>query len=57
MRKTLLTSAAVLLMSASSAWAADDLLAMARQHFKPIPSIIPSVKDNAVTREKAELGM
>lgn len=56
MRKTLLTSAAVLLMSASSAWAADDLLTMARQHFKPIPSIVPSVKDNAVTREKVELG-
>jgi cytochrome c peroxidase len=35
---------------------ADDLMQAARQRFKPIPSTVPSVKDNAVTREKIELG-
>ncbi len=35
---------------------ADDLMQAAKQTFKPIPSMVPSVKDNAVTREKIELG-
>jgi len=35
---------------------ADDLRADANAVFKPIPSIVPAVKDNAVTRDKVELG-
>lgn len=40
----------------SSALAADGLREKAQQHFQPIPSMVPSVKDNAVTREKVVLG-
>ncbi|BBF92443.1 cytochrome c biogenesis protein CcsA [Blastochloris tepida] len=37
---------------------ADDaaLQKEAAGHFKPIPSMVPAVKDNAVTRDKVELG-
>src|SRR6202162_1288753 len=35
---------------------ADDLMQAAQQSFKPIPSTVPAVKGNAVTREKVELG-
>ncbi len=35
---------------------ADDLMKAAQQSFKPIPSAVPAVKGNAVTREKVELG-
>ena len=35
---------------------ADDLLQPAQQTFKPIPSVVPAVKNNAVTHEKIELG-
>ncbi len=35
---------------------ADDLMQSAQQIFKPIPSAVPAVKGNAVTREKVELG-
>jgi cytochrome c peroxidase len=35
---------------------ADDLMKSAQQTFKPIPSVIPAVKNNAVTHEKIELG-
>ncbi|KAI94924.1 cytochrome-c peroxidase [Rhodomicrobium vannielii ATCC 17100] len=35
---------------------ADDLRADANAVFKPIPSVVPAVKDNAVTHEKVELG-
>ena len=34
----------------------DDLMQAAQQTFKPIPSAVPAVKGNAVTREKIELG-
>ncbi len=34
----------------------DDLMHAAQQTFKPIPSAVPAVKGNAVTREKIELG-
>ncbi|WP_338060765.1 cytochrome-c peroxidase [Bradyrhizobium valentinum] len=34
----------------------DDLMRAARQIFKPIPSIMPAVKDHPVTHEKVELG-
>jgi cytochrome c peroxidase len=35
---------------------ADDLVAKANESFKPIPSIVPAVKGNAVTHERVELG-
>jgi cytochrome c peroxidase len=35
---------------------ADDLMKKAQENFKPIPSIVPAVQDNAVTHEKVELG-
>ncbi len=38
------------------AFAADDLLKQAQETFKPIPSMVPAVKDNAVTHDKIELG-
>ncbi|HYD66526.1 cytochrome-c peroxidase [Azospirillum sp.] len=41
---------------AAPAGGADPLMEQARQHFKAIPAAIPAVKDNAVTREKIELG-
>ncbi|HYH21577.1 MAG TPA: cytochrome-c peroxidase [Azospirillum sp.] len=42
--------------TAAPAAGADPLMEQARQHFTPIPAAIPAVKDNAVTREKIELG-
>ncbi len=41
---------------ATSAMADEDLMKAAKQVFKPIPSVVPAVKDNAVTHEKVELG-
>ena len=35
---------------------ADELMSKAQETFKPIPSIVPAVKDNAVTHDKVELG-
>ncbi len=35
---------------------AGDLRQDANEVFKPIPSVVPAVKDNAVTHEKVELG-
>lgn len=35
---------------------ADDLMQSAQQIFKPIPSVVPAVKNNAITHEKIELG-
>lgn len=56
MRKVLL--AATMLALAGMPASADDqtLLKDARDYFKPIPSMVPAVKDNAVTRDKVELG-
>ena len=34
----------------------NDLMKRALQDFKPIPSVVPAVKDNAVTHEKVDLG-
>ncbi len=44
------------LMGATLPARADDLMQAAQQSFKPIPSAVPAVKGNAVTREKVELG-
>lgn len=35
---------------------AGDLRQDANEQFKPIPSVVPAVKDNAITHEKIELG-
>ena len=35
---------------------ADELMSKAQGIFKPIPSIVPAVRDNAITGEKIELG-
>ena len=40
----------------SSALARDELMTRANQHFKPIPSMVPAVKNNSVTHDKVELG-
>ena len=55
-RKIVAALAAALVIAATSAAAEDDLLKNAQAAFKPIPSVVPSVKDNAVTHEKIELG-
>ena len=48
--------AAVLAAAVSPASADDVLMKAAKDTFKPIPSIVPAVKDNVVTHEKVELG-
>ena len=50
----LMAGAAVL--AASQIASANELLDEAKDYFKPIPSVVPSVKDNAVTSDKIELG-
>ena len=48
--------AALVALAASPASSADDLMKKAEENFKPIPSMVPAVRDNAVTHEKIELG-
>lgn len=48
--------AVVAILVSSQAGADDDLMRAARRTFKPIPPVVPAVKDNPVTREKVELG-
>ena len=43
-------------LSGGGTAAADELITAAREHFAPIPSIVPAVKGNAVTRERVDLG-
>jgi cytochrome c peroxidase len=45
-----------MLLAAASSARADDLMQEAQRVFKPIPSTVPAVKNNAVTHEKIELG-
>ncbi len=47
---------ALLTLVSAQAMAADDLMTRAKQMFKPIPSVVPAVKDNAITHEKVDLG-
>jgi cytochrome c peroxidase len=56
-RKPFLVAAIAAGMS-TTAFAADDaaLIKQANEAFVPIPSVVPAVKDNAVTHEKVELG-
>ena len=55
-RLVLYAASLVVFMSATLPVRADDLMQAAQQSFKPIPSAVPAVKGNAVTREKVELG-
>ncbi len=45
-----------LALATAPALADDSLMKKAQEAFKPIPSIVPAVKDNAVTHQKVELG-
>jgi len=58
--KNLLSSVAVSVLLATAAIAAEpvpaDLRETAQEMFKPLPSTIPSVKDNKITPEKIALG-
>lgn len=51
-----LTLAFLALAAAAPAGAADDLRAKAQAAFKALPSTVPAVKDNPVTKDKIELG-
>jgi cytochrome c peroxidase len=55
-RLMLYTAGLVVFISALLPVRADDLMQSAQQVFKPIPSTVPAVKGNAITREKIELG-
>jgi cytochrome c peroxidase len=46
----------VLVLSTAPGRASDTLIERALEAFKPIPSIVPAIRDNAVTHEKVELG-
>lgn len=48
--------AAIAILVSSQAGAEDDLMKAARRTFRPIPSVVPAVKDNPVTHKKIELG-
>lgn len=53
------TIAAMALLSVvglADACRADDLIATANESFRPIPSVVPAVKGNAVTHDRVELG-
>jgi cytochrome c peroxidase len=56
MRELLVLSVAALVALTTSSASADELMQRAQETFKPIPSVVPAVKGNAVTREKTELG-
>lgn len=51
---TLLAGCAVLALPQAAM--SNELLEEAKDYFKPIPSVVPSVKNNAVTGDKIELG-
>ena len=55
-RLVLYAASLAVFMGAPLPAGADDLMQAAQQSFKPIPSTVPAVKGNAVTREKVELG-
>ena len=56
MRMVLGGALAGILILAAAPGSADDLMKKAQENFQPIPSVVPAVKDNAVTHEKVELG-
>ena len=56
MRKAVVLAGLALGLAAAGDAAADDLRDAANGLFDPIPSMVPAVQGNPVTREKAELG-
>ena len=56
MRMVLGGALATIMVLGAAPAVADDLMKKAQENFKPIPSIVPAVRDNAVTHEKVELG-
>ncbi|WP_375779006.1 cytochrome-c peroxidase [Bradyrhizobium sp. ma5] len=44
------------ILASSAAGANDDLMSAARRIFRPIPSVVPAMKDNPITHEKVTLG-
>nr|WP_321462342.1 cytochrome-c peroxidase [uncultured Cohaesibacter sp.] len=50
------TLACAVFLAAPSAALSNDLLEEAKDYFTPIPSVVPAVKNNAVTSDKIELG-
>jgi len=56
MRNLVVLSVAALAALTTSSASADELMQRVQETFKPIPSVVPAVKGNAVTREKTELG-
>jgi len=55
MRKSA-TVAVVLMTAFTTAASADELQTRAQSLFQPIPSVVPAIKGNVVTRERVELG-
>ena len=49
MRMVMGGALAAILVLGTPAWA-DDLMKKAQENFKPIPSVVPAMKDNAVTK-------
>lgn len=56
MRSVLTGALAAIVALAAASASADDLMKKAQENFKPIPSMVPAVKDNAVTHDKVDLG-
>nr|WP_041641232.1 cytochrome-c peroxidase [Magnetococcus marinus] len=56
MKKSIALFAVLALAPLSGAWAGEDLMAQAREQFKPIPSAPPALMGNAATKERVELG-
>jgi cytochrome c peroxidase len=56
MKRVVLNAISLMMFLAATSAHADDLMQAAQQSFKPIPSTVPAVKNNAVTHEKIELG-
>lgn len=54
--RTTFIGLAGMLVAATAAAQTEPLMEDARQFFEPIPSMVPSVEGNAVTRDKVELG-
>lgn len=56
MKRLFVSTVLVCLMTLPAVGHADELLDDAKDFFKAIPSIVPAVKNNAVTRDKVDLG-
>jgi cytochrome c peroxidase len=54
--RSIAASLGAVLVMAASPLSADELRDKAAEIFKPLPSTIPAVKDNRITKEKIELG-